>query len=147
MNAINPITEIDRNVLRVLRPELDAALEAIGAKCGIELKIGHGSFSPTHFTFKLEGVISGEVDADGARFLANAFWHGIDKSWLGKQVSFGGSYFTLVGLKSGGKSFMLRDMNGKQFRAPVDSFKRNAKLVEERLAANLRDESNAPRHP
>ena len=53
------VTKFDKPTLRALRPELNAALAAVGAKHGISITIGNGSYTGENATFKLELALLG----------------------------------------------------------------------------------------
>jgi hypothetical protein len=55
------IEKFSKDNLRGLRPQIDAALSAIGAQYGITLKLGNARFSEFEATFKLECRIPGKV--------------------------------------------------------------------------------------
>lgn len=57
------MTTINRELLRVLRAEIDEALLALGNKHGLALNVGTASFSDTAATFKLTVAVKGAMPA------------------------------------------------------------------------------------
>lgn len=58
------ITSFDKQNLAILRKEIDAALNAVAARHGIELKIGNISFDAGRFGTKLEGKSDSNADQE-----------------------------------------------------------------------------------
>ncbi len=56
------VTKFDKPALRALRADIDAALAAVGAKHGINLRAGNARFTGDTATFKLECVL---LNSDG----------------------------------------------------------------------------------
>lgn len=59
------IEAFDKANLKLVRTDIDQALQAIGAKYGISLRMGSGRFSPESATLKIEAKATGKVASDG----------------------------------------------------------------------------------
>jgi len=121
------LKKFDRPTLQSIRIEIDAALAQVAAKHGFAMKLGSVRFTETAFTGKVEASLSGE-SPEAQRYKDMCGVYGLDEKMLGQNVHYAGSIVKVVGMKSGYKS-VLFEKNGKMFRAPVDSFKRGARLA------------------
>lgn len=117
------ITRIDREALRLLRPQLQAAVKEIEAKTGLKLEFTRGTYGDTFGTFKLEistvakdgTVFSREADD----FKQYATLYGLEADDLGKEfIAGGGRKFKISGLamKSRKRPVLAKDVNGKTFK-------------------------------
>lgn len=100
------MTAIDRDLLKALRADMDAALAIVGAKHGVTINTGNASFSESSATFKV--LIVGQAPEEGTtakdlkaaqdlKALAPLF--GADAKWAGKSFkSPTGQTFTVIGL-------------------------------------------------
>jgi len=92
----------DRDNLRTLRADLDAALKGVADKYGINLALGTGRFDPESVTWKLTGNVVRNASVktkealDFERFAAS--W-GLEKSDLGAEFSQGRKSFVITGAK------------------------------------------------
>lgn len=76
----------NKATLATLRPEVQAALDAIAAKHGITLRLGNIGFSPDggSFTSKIEGKVEAIAnEAEHKRFLEYAGMYGLDPAKVG----------------------------------------------------------------
>jgi hypothetical protein len=81
MDRFNKVT------LQALRPEVQAALDAIAAKHGIKLQLGNISFTPdgSSFTSKIEGKVEALADEAARKvFLQYAEMYGLDPEKVGQ---------------------------------------------------------------
>lgn len=79
-NLENPMaTEISKQLLKTLRPQIDAALAELARTHGITLRAGNGSFDPVAgaFHFKLEGAAIGAPGKDASRYISHAAMLGL----------------------------------------------------------------------
>lgn len=122
--------EVTRDLLRVLRDELNAAIAPIAAKHGVALQVGNASFTPTTATFKLEvGILDGAPEGASTQVIkAQADWKrlarsfGLDPAWLGKSFSYAGVTATILGLMPKRTKYpILVDKAGKHFLLPIES--------------------------
>jgi hypothetical protein len=118
---------LDRDTLRLLRDEINAALASVGEKHGLRLLAGSASFSDLEATFKL--VVS-QASAEGqqqlaakagADFAAFAPLLGLDAEWFGKTIRLNGAPFEVVGVDPGKPKNCVklrRLSDGKAFKCP-----------------------------
>ena len=103
------MTTIDRSLIRVLREDINKALEAVGQKHGIKLEAGNASFTAATATIKLQavtidastGAVEGHsaTDLKAAQDLATyAFARGASADWAGKFFYSRGRRFQIIGL-------------------------------------------------
>jgi hypothetical protein len=85
------IQTINRDVIRMLRAELELALAAVGEKHGIKINVGNASFTSSNVTFKVEAAIIGEggvvINKEAAAFKALAVSYGLLPDDLGKTFT------------------------------------------------------------
>jgi hypothetical protein len=124
------LTKIDKPTLKVLRPEIDAALKAVAEKYGIAIKAGNASFTENTAVFKLEVSLIGEngkaLTQDVDRFTQYAELIGLKPDDLGKEFKYGGNTFKVWGLKTNidGKHPVIAERaDGKRFCFPIATIK------------------------
>ncbi len=117
---------ITRQLLKILREEIDQALKTVGEKHGLEFQAGSASFSGNNFTFKLAGSMIGEdgkaVTKEVETFKAFAKLYGLQPEDLGKEFTRHGRRFTICGLKMSAKKYPImatRD-DGERFKFPAE---------------------------
>jgi len=106
------MTTINVDLLKKLRTEMDAALQAVAKANGVLIKTGSASYRDAAATFKVQVVAIGDdvenadelTNSDVTALKAAADWKtsailfGLDSSWLGaKGVTIHGA-FEIVGL-------------------------------------------------
>lgn len=113
------VTEFNKQFFVALRPEIDAALKAVGDKYGIALNMGSLSFNAKTFTGKIEGAISSEgksasevrYETDYAQY---AEMFRLPKDGLGSRLftgGFNGKVYVCMGLKikrGGGAQLVIK---------------------------------------
>ena len=119
-------TVVDKNLVKSLRPEIDAALSAIAAKHGLaSLRCGNGMFDPRagSFTIKVEGVAEGALGKSAALYTSpDAAFLGLPP--LGTPFMSGGRQYKTAGLNTVGSKVICDRNDGKQFLFPVLAVKR-----------------------
>jgi len=106
------ITTFNKPALRVLREDLDAALEAVAMKHGIELELGNIRFDASSFTAKVSANTKAAANApaptsaDGTVDLQSvAFGNVLPESLRGRKFRAGTTTFTLTGVKSSRRKY------------------------------------------
>ena len=119
------INEFDRTNLRLLRDDVESALNAVGKKYGIDLRLGTGRFSSENVTFRLEGSViraEGVVTREAAEFRQYADLLGLEASDLGKTFTQGGRRFEITGAKLSSRKYPIlarNVLNGKVYKFRV----------------------------
>ena len=123
------ITKFDRNVCRILRERLDAALVGLGEELGVSIRAGHISFSPGNANVKLEVAVilpDGTVQTEEIEdFQALAELYGLKKGDLGRTFQKGSHAYTISGMKPKSRKYPIlatRD-DGRRFKFPVSTVK------------------------
>jgi len=113
-----------KQVLGVLRSDIDAALLVIAKKHGVEkLHLGSCTYSRAgSFTFKLEGVMDGGLDKDAERYKEST-WLGLPP--LASEVKINGALYRAVGLNTTGSKVIMA-LGEKRFLFKTDDIKRLA---------------------
>lgn len=143
------ITEINRDVIRLLRPKIEAALAGIAKEHDLVIKLGAGNFMPTNLTLKLEIATKtedGEVNSREVEdFKHNAFLYGLKAEDLGKEFTFRGETYMITGLRRKAHKnpiLVKRVHDGKVFVMPVEFVtafsKPKAKRSEKEILEDLR---------
>jgi hypothetical protein len=96
--------EVTKETLQRLRPEINAALAAVGAKFGLNISAGSARFDDLQATFKLhvtQASMEGRqqvLDQAKDEFERLARMHGMRADWFGKRITIQGVAFTVSGL-------------------------------------------------
>lgn len=125
------MSTITKDLLKALRIDADAALAAVGAKHGVSLRLGNGTFTALNATFKLEVATLGEggevIDKSVAYLRQNLTLLGLKEEHLNQVFTLGKQSFTLRGYKNTAtlKPFVIRDLDtGKDYVATVGQITR-----------------------
>jgi hypothetical protein len=115
-------TQITPHLLKVLRPEIDAALAALGKKYGIQFMARNARYTDTNATFKLElntvndgGAVVTREQADLASL---GELYGIPSEYHKDKFNIQGEFYRLYGLKTKARSkpwLIKRLRDGKVF--------------------------------
>jgi len=94
-----------RNIIKNIRPEIEAALKEVALRHGVVIKCGNGSYTTNNFTLKLEAsavccatgvVFTKEAEA----YKRNAVLLGLKEEWLNQTFqSYTGESYKVVGMK------------------------------------------------
>jgi hypothetical protein len=121
------ITNIDRQFLQTVRPELETALADVAARYGVKISLGNCTFSSGAATFKLNIATkteSGDVmTPDAEMFKLSAYQFGLKPENLFAEFTYGGERYKLTGLKPRSRFPIIaqRLSNGKSFKLPIES--------------------------
>lgn len=115
-------TTITRDLLKVLRTEIDAALAGIAAKHDVSLKMGNATFTDTNATLKVVLATKGDggvvITKEMATLKAYMSVLGVTEEMLTKPFSYSGKMFVLAGYKSRNNRFVIKEVaTGKMFVA------------------------------
>ena len=119
------MTHITPSILKLLRTDIDKALEPIVKKYGLSsIKAGNASYSSNSFTIKVEGVLDGnaksEQDAKMSNYYAGML--GLPKDIVGKRFIQQGTEFEVVLIDPKKPKFPViakRSFDGKMFKFPA----------------------------
>ena len=133
-------TAINRDLLKTLRPEIEAALAAIAAQHGVKFKVGNATFDPTLGTFKfnLEGRATGGDAPELIHLRRYAAMYNIDLAWLDRDKMVAGKAYRMTGLKLGsrlGAKITATGPDGRTYLFKPASFAIAAAPVAPRAAA------------
>lgn len=123
------ITTFTKPALRALRPELDAALAALGERFGITLRAGNIRFDNISAKITVEAAVrnpDGSVVSPAAKdFKLLAFSYGLEPTDLGRSFTLSGNQFTLTGCRhrATAKPLVITRADGKVFHAGVELVK------------------------
>lgn len=129
------LTSFNKENLKDIRKDLNAALKAVQDKYGIVITVGGITFNEKHFTAKLttlieDGSVSSNVNPKWVvHFNRNAEFNlGLKKSDLGKEFKSGGETLKLVGSRGARLPLVAEVVGTDKFRAiSVDLFKNATK--------------------
>jgi hypothetical protein len=119
------ITSIDRSVLRDLQQQILDALKGIEKSTGVKFSFGAGRYMEDNATLKL--IVStvskgGEVNSpDKSLFEVYASSHGLKSTDFGREFTYGGQKYKLVGYKPKSYRFPFigeKVSTGKRFKFP-----------------------------
>lgn len=125
--------QLNKDALRLLRVDLNKALEEVAAKHNIILEVGNASFTANNATFKLHVMTKAEgvetkADAEEAKMKKDfEQYHrmfGIDADALGKKIKSREKTFTVIGLDTKKRKYPIiaRDEQGKQYKLSIEQY-------------------------
>ena len=97
------ITEFDKTNLKVLRADIDRAVNDVLGKYGLSAELGNISFTHTDFSTKLKVMIGDAEDASKLKFEKYAPRFGLDPEDFGTSFRKNGTIFTIVGINANAK--------------------------------------------
>lgn len=124
------IKSIDRQTLKMLRPELEQALKALGEKYGLAFTAGNGSFGGDAGSMKIninvipeDGKIISKEAKDFEQYAE--LYYKVKPSDLGRTIIIQGRSFVLTGLKLGVKRpFVIKDLKkNKNYQCNAEAVK------------------------
>jgi len=119
------VTAFNRQNIRQINSELEAALKQVAEKYGLEVKLGSTRFTGDNFTTKVQvatvaegGITMSKEATDFNRYKTIL---GINMD-LGQEFQRSGKTFTIVGLKPRSKKYpiLAKCSDGKTYKLPVD---------------------------
>jgi hypothetical protein len=122
--------ELSKEILKVLRADINAALVAVGKRHGVSIAAGNCSFGPLTASFKLEvGVLDGAPEGASpkeikarADFTRYCGLFDLKPEWLDKEFTYGGDTCTVVGLMPNRSKFPVLVKRGdKRVLLPADA--------------------------
>lgn len=121
------IKSFDKATFKVLRPEIDKALAAVGEKYGISLKMGNVSYSSFEFRTKVEAKIIGAEVAKPA-FISNPFDYSemLGYPAIGTEFKMQGKNFKVVSHEPQRPKYPIvaEDMRtGKKYKFTLETIK------------------------
>lgn len=120
---------ITRDKMNIFRMKLDALLKDANLD-GYALKVGHGRYSGSSFSFTIEGAEVGESgivkDLEYETLKELGAIYGLGDDAFGKQVNLYGSTFTIKGLNTRRSKFPVSavNQNGKRYKLALEDVKR-----------------------
>jgi len=119
------VTSFNRQNIRQINSELEAALKQVAEKYGLEVKLGNTRFTGDNFTTKVQVATVGEggitMSKEATDFNRYKTILGINME-LGQEFQRSGKTFTIVGLKPRSKKYpiLAKCSDGKTYKLPVD---------------------------
>lgn len=118
------VTTFNRQNIRQINAEMEAALKAIANKYGVEVNLGSIRFTGANFTTKIQvatvaegGITMSKEATDFNRYKTIL---GINME-LGNEFERNGNTYTIVGLKPRSKKYpvLAKCSDGKTYKLPV----------------------------
>lgn len=119
------VTSFNRQNIRQINSELEAALKQVAEKYGLEVKLGNTRFTGDNFTTKVQVATVGEggitMSKEATDFNRYKTILGINMD-LGQEFQRSGKTFTIVGLKPRSTKYpiLAKCSDGKTYKLPVD---------------------------
>jgi len=119
------VTSFNRQNIRQINSELEAALKQVAEKYGLEVKLGNTRFTGDNFSTKVQVATVGEggitMSKEATDFNRYKTILGINME-LGQEFQRSGKTFTIVGLKPRSKKYpiLAKCSDGKTYKLPVD---------------------------
>lgn len=125
--------KITPQLLEVLRKDINAALQAVAEKHGIEMSAGNATYGADHFTMKLEGKLEGALSKEAKAYDDNRVLFNLPAR--DTEITLRGQVFTLTGLTPRGKVIIARKTDGKEFTTTVTDVTTSLKLADNAKAS------------
>ena len=108
------ITEFDnKDVLRMMRAEINDALAAVATKHGVTIDLGNISYSSSQFTTKLTVQTGDGSDAAVSKWNLNAWRFNLAEDQIGDTFMSNGTEFTITGMNPRRKKFPISAVNAR----------------------------------
>ncbi len=119
------IKQFDKSNLKVVRGLINAVLTDALAEHGLSVNIGNISYSDNDFHCKLNVSCGSNEDAAKREFEKNAFSVGLKPDDYGRDFSFNGKMFKLIGIKPRSTKYPLVGIDGagKRYKFPEHAVK------------------------
>ncbi len=112
------IEKMTRGQIKNLRDDINGALIDLGLKHGLKINAGNASFTDNSVTFKVECLIAG-FDKGKDEFERSAFLFNLSQADYGKDFSYGGRQYKLVGLKPRSPKYpIIGERDGGRYKLP-----------------------------
>ena len=123
-----------KQILKSIRPDLDAALEIIAKKHGIKsMTVGRGSFTTDNFTLKIEGVFAGGISAEARRYKQSAELLGLPQ--IGSAFLHFDHWYNTQGLNTTGTKVLCERDDGQVYMFKPDAVQRLVKRTPQEAPA------------
>jgi len=119
------VTSFNRQNIRQINFEIEAALKSIANKYGVEVKLGNTRFTGDNFTTKVQVATVGDggitMSKEATDFNRYKTILGINMD-LGQEFERNGNTYTIVGLKPRSKKYpvLAKCSDGKTYKLPVN---------------------------
>ena len=114
VKAGTTITEFDnKDVLRMMRAEINDALAAVATKHGVTIDLGNISYSSSQFTTKLTVQTGDGSDAAVSKWNLNAWRFNLAEDQIGDTFMSNGTEFTITGMNPRRKKFPISAVNAR----------------------------------
>ena len=123
---MSKINQFDRQTLRALRVDLDAAMATIASKYGIQLSAGNISFTSETATIKVAaGIIKNGtvVTAEAKAFNQYKRLVGLEAFNVGDAIQIQGKEYTIKGYKPRSMAAVVIERDGRGYKVTVDMVK------------------------
>jgi len=121
---------ITKTSIKVIRAEVQEALNDVLAKHGLTAELGRISFSHSDFRCKLSAssateAVAENTDAARLEWDLNAFRYGLKSGDFGKTFIASGKVFTITGLKTSRPKYPINavDSKGTGYKFPANAVK------------------------
>lgn len=118
-------------ILRLIRADIDKALEAVGNKYGLgSIKAGHGSYASNTFTIKIEGVLNATAEKEKTDAESNSYatMLGLPENIVGRKIRYNNKVMEVTKIDIGKPKYpvIAEDVISKtRYKLPVDMVLRN----------------------
>ena len=114
--------KFDRTRVREIHTALEAALTPLAEQLSLEIRVGGARYTAQDIRFNIEVFSPGSGGPEAEQFRVYCRRYGLEPEDLGKEFTWGGRPFTLIGCKPRSTRFPLlgRSADGKTYKFPAD---------------------------
>lgn len=119
---------IDRQMVRLFRERMEAALEPLETELNVKFVVGNASYTPEIANFKVQALAvqadGRTVDKPASDFKRMASLYGLKPSDLGREFSINGKQLVLAGLQLRCRRYPILALgkhDGRKWKLPLDA--------------------------
>lgn len=114
---------INRDNIRQLRDEMNAALNLVLKKHGVTAVVGNASFTPGDVTFKVKVSVGSADDAAKREWDRYCVMFGLTPDLFGKKFVSRGTEFTITGIAKKGRDYpvLATNDNGTVYKFNIET--------------------------
>lgn len=120
--------KVTEQICKDFRSAIDPVLKNMGARAGMDIKLGNISYDSDGFTAKITAKVLGEngESAEYVQWQKNAVAYGLRQEWFGCQFSMEGKTYKIKGINTSARKnvVLIEDTQGRTYSTSVHTIVR-----------------------